>query len=412
MHSIVTAGKVYRKQDYPGVWFSVFHYVFLQIFRHHFKWTFSPEYPVTIYVFAYIYDILFSVYPIFFASVHVDDPPFRGIYTLEAAIMKIDIPSKAWLKNKERFADLINVCLFCGATVILPEDLTELDTVQPAIKSTGNLLSEVRKDVCYLWNMQKIPVILNIELQSGILYHAPVRMMGYSHSEYSLQAGRYMDGIRKKEVSVTGDEYISGFPKSGRLVPYLPVIVYLGARKWDGPQHLHEMFDTGIPKEILAHVPDYPVMILSPFLMEEKEIHRFQTDLKQVFLMIRYQNDKEKMKQILSEDNAFRHLPWITATLIQSVTGMNIPITVSEEGGTVNMCKAIEDMRAEAKTEGIIEGRKEGRAEGREDGMIQTFKILSRLGLPYSDTVRILAEENRTDSETIRTILRKHSAAV
>ncbi len=45
------------------------------------------------------------------------------------------------------------------------------------------------------------------------------------------------------------------------------------------------------------------------------------------------------------------------------------------------MCKAIEDMRAEAKAKGRAEGREEGRAEGREEGRAEgnTERILTDL---------------------------------
>ena len=54
------------------------------------------------------------------------------------------------------------------------------------------------------------------------------------------------------------------------------------------------------------------------------------------------------------------------------------------------MCKAIEDMRAEAKAKGRAEGREEGRAEGRAEG--NTERILTDLK-NVMDSINVSIEE-------------------
>ena len=58
------------------------------------------------------------------------------------------------------------------------------------------------------------------------------------------------------------------------------------------------------------------------------------------------------------------------------------------------MCKAIEDMRAEAKAKGRAEGREEGRAEGREEGRAEgnTERILTDLK-NVMDSINVSIEE-------------------
>ena len=58
------------------------------------------------------------------------------------------------------------------------------------------------------------------------------------------------------------------------------------------------------------------------------------------------------------------------------------------------MCKAIEDMRAEAKAKGRAEGREEGRAEGREEGRAEgnTERILTDLK-KLMDSINVAIEE-------------------
>ena len=53
------------------------------------------------------------------------------------------------------------------------------------------------------------------------------------------------------------------------------------------------------------------------------------------------------------------------ANVINTVAGIGLEI--KQDRGKVDMCKAIEDLKAESRAEGREEGRVEGREEGREE---------------------------------------------
>ena len=84
--------------------------------------------------------------------------------------------------------------------------------------------------------------------------------------------------------------------------------------------------------------------------------------------------------------------PDFSANLINAVT--NSKLTYPEEGDEIDMCKAIDDMRADAKAEGIEEGRAEGRAVGIEEGRAEgkTESLVSSIK-NVMDSIHVSIEE-------------------
>jgi predicted transposase YdaD len=71
--------------------------------------------------------------------------------------------------------------------------------------------------------------------------------------------------------------------------------------------------------------------------------------------------------------------------LINIVTNSNL--TYPEEGDEINMCKAIEDMRAEAKAK----GRAEGRAEGNTERILTDLKnVMDSINVSIEEAMEIL----------------------
>ena len=125
---------------------------------------------------------------------------------------------------------------------------------------------------------------------------------------------------------------------------------------------------------------------------QEDEYRKFHTPLGQVLEYIRVSRDKEKLEQLLQKDPRYSRMERDSANLINIVTNSNL--TYPEKGDEINMCKAIEDMRAEAKAKGRAEGREEGRAEGREEGRAEgnTERILTDLK-NVMDSINVSIEE-------------------
>ena len=91
----------------------------------------------------------------------------------------------------------------------------------------------------------------------------------------------------------------------------------------------------------------------------------FRTSIRQLFEVLKNAYDKEKMQEVLHNDDKFSSVDRETVEAINLFAGTDIDIDEKEE--VIDMCKAWEDQKNE--------GRELGREEGRELGERQ--KIIS-----------------------------------
>ena len=194
----------------------------------------------------------------------------------------------------------------------------------------------------------------------------PVKDMVYDALQYASQveqiAKAHRDEQKKvqlegtkgmKQRKVTPGEYLSGFYKDDRLIPVITLVLFFSAGEWDGPMSLHDMMAVQNP-EILALVADYRINLIAPGNMSDEEINQFTTSLREVMMFIKYSEEPEKLNQILETDERFRDLDRKAATVISTVTGMEIE--VEEEEKKVNMCGALKVLLGDAKKEGVEQG--------------------------------------------------------
>lgn len=78
---------------------------------------------------------------------------------------------------------------------------------------------------------------------------------------------------------------------------------------------------------------------------------------------IKYSGDKERLRDLVASDIRFQRVGVESARLMNMLTDSHLSIGPGEE--TVDMCKAIEDMRNEAWNEGLDEGMRKGKIEGK-----------------------------------------------
>ena len=316
---------------------------------------------------------------------------------------KLDIETKTYFQNREHFADLFNFKLYGGRQLIHAADLKPFDSAEMVV-AYGNQAKQPRqvfRDNVSIWasmqDDQSAYVILGIESQAKVNYAMPVRIMHYDSTNYAGQIRRTAYSYRDKKrplnekVKLSSAEYLSGFRKEDRLMPIISVVVLFNTDTWDGPRSIHEMLSIH-DAALLKFIPDYKINLVVPADFQEDEYRKFHTPLGQVLEYIRVSRDKEKLEQLLQKDPRYSRMERDSANLINIVTNSNL--TYPEKGDEINMCKAIEDMRAEAKAKGRAEGREEGRAEGREEGRAEgnTERILTDLK-NVMDSINISIEE-------------------
>ena len=275
---------------------------------------------------------------------------------------KKDSITKDYMSDNATFADAFNFLIYGGRQVIKPEQLKELDTTAIALPyGEGERPVPIQKyrDLLKAMTDGNIAyVLLGIENQSEIHYAMPPKNMLYDATEYVAQVEDTAKSHRNgEEKSETGAEYLSGFYRTDKLLPVITLTVYFGAEKWNAPKSLYEMFGN-IEPEILKFVSDYRVNLITPADIADEDFSKFHTELSLALKYIKYSKDKNRLRQLVQEDIAFKTVSRRTADMVNIVTNSNLHYADGEE--RVDMCEAIEGIRNDGIEEGIEIGVEKG----------------------------------------------------
>ena len=164
---------------------------------------------------------------------------------------KTDELMKNLFKHKEIFADLFNATIFNGQQLIKPEKLTEINTenihIEDSIQDKDNINSNITKryrDLCMRQNDSILQISLGCEDQSEVDYSMPIRTMLYDSLKYTEQ---------QKNL------------------------------------------------ELKSIIPNYKMNLLWAYNI--KDIDKFKSDLQYILYMLKYKEEKENLKEYISENN-------------------------------------------------------------------------------------------------------------
>ena len=215
--------------------------------------------------------------------------------------------------------------------------------------------------------------------------------MFYDVMAYGNQVKETAKKHRREKDIATSDEFLSGFTKEDKLIPVITITVYLGTKEWDGPRKLSDMFGD-VDEELLPFIPDYRINLLAP--REITDFTGFRTSIRQLFEVLKNAYDKEKMQEVLHNDDKFSSVDRETVEAINLFAGTDIDIDEKEE--VIDMCKAWEDQKNE--------GRELGREEGRELGERQKIISLIVKKLQKDKSVAEIADDLEEKEEVIAPI--------
>ena len=288
--------------------------------------------------------------------------------------LKVDALLKSFWKDKQRFADLFNTCLFAGETVICPEQLVEQDSVSAeSLESAGWIESVERiRDVIKMSALGTDFVLLGIENQDKIHYAMPLRTMVYDAMGYVKQCkeierqNRRQRRSRQNEADneINADEYLGRFRKTDRLLAQYTIVIYYGEQEWDGPKSLKEMLRSSEKME--PFIQDYRMNLLEARLIDYS---KFATeDVSTFFQLIHISSDKERMLENYEGLEVTSEVLLVAGEVCKMRTWTELAL--ERKGEVIQVCKAWE----EAKEVLREEGRTEGRAEGRQDFLSKIIK--------------------------------------
>ena len=171
-----------------------------------------------------------------------------------------------------------------------------------------------------------------------------LKNMFYDVMAYGNQVKETAKKHRKDKDTTTSDEFLSGFTKEDKLIPVITITVYLGTKEWDGPRKLSDMFGD-VDEELMPFIPDYRINLLAP--REITDFTGFRTSIRQLFEVLKNAYDKEKMQEVLQNDEKFSRVDRETVEAINLFAGTDIDIDEKDE--VIDMCKAWEEQKNEGR---------------------------------------------------------------
>lgn len=299
--------------------------------------------------------------------------------------MEKDMLLQQYLSDNVRYADLINGFGFAGKQVVSADDLTEMDTrtghwirmpiFQKRWKRRRPRYRDLIRKTAFGINF----AVIGVENQAEVHYLMPLRSMVYDSGEYERQAAIIRRGVRKRN-DISRAEFLSGFTKDSRLQPCVTMVVFYGD-SWDGNTDLYGILDfTDIPAELKSMINNYRINLLEIRRLEDTSV--FKSDLKQVFDFIRFSEDKMQLRKLVKSDVYYAEMEEDAYDVAVAFTNADRLIQVKKfhaKKGKVNMCRALNELLADERTEGKAEGRTEGMAEG------QAIIILNMLKRGFSE---------------------------
>jgi hypothetical protein len=284
-----------------------------------------------------------------------------------------DTVTKEYMQDSAVFADAFNFLLYDGEQIIKPEQLKPVDTTAIVLPYGENdqavpiqKYRDILKSVTVMQDGNAAYMLLGIENQSQIHYAMPVRNMLYDAMQYVSQvedASRsHRNGEAKPETSA---EYLSGFYRTDKLLPVITLTLYFGAEQWVAPTDLYGMLSAN--DDILRFVDNYHLHLIAPAQISDEEFDKFHTELRLALKYVKNSMNKKRLRELVHEEEAYRHVSRKTADLLNIVTGSDLQYNEGEEN--VDMCLAIEEMRKDAMVEGLARGMAQGMEKGIQKGI-------------------------------------------
>ena len=123
------------------------------------------------------------------------------------------------------------------------------------------------------------------------------------------------------------------------------------------------------------------MMVIDPHTMDDEELDSLWTDLELILKVIKNKSDKKAFYDYIKSEKRFASLDEVTAKLFSELTN----IEINKEN---DMCKAVEDLINDSRTEGRAEGEAISIFKLRRDGLINKEIAAERLSCSIEEYER------------------------
>ena len=244
-----------------------------------------------------------------------------------------DITQKALEMYNDVFADIINVLLFNGESVVTEDSLT--DVLQESILKIDGRIRAQYRDIAKYWYNSKIKLsMFGLENQTKPEKLMPLRIFGYDGAEYTRQA--------KNENS-----------KEARY-PVITLVLYFGYNcRWNQPKSLFELLE--IDERIKPYVNDFKINLFEIAYLDREKIDMFKSDF---WILADYLYQMRVNKDYVAGDTVIEHVDELLMLMSAMTKDYRFEETINEVKGKehVTMCEVLDRVEARGREEGIKEG--------------------------------------------------------
>ena len=262
------------------------------------------------------------------------------------------------------FADIGNVNLFSGETVLRPEELEPLPT-ELIGKPDGKDLAENRLDSRMRYKKDGTEIaILCAESQSDICNAMPVRDMGYQYANYYDQIKKH-----RAQAEAEGRHPMTKWLNDGeKLKPVVTFVLNYSGNKWEHPLSLMDLLDNSEERKRLWEpwISDHPIHVIDLAEQDEETRKQYHSDFRHIVDYLACKGDRQKLKEFQQDESRIVMHPEEFLDMLDAFAGTKTYKTVKKtlekqkkEGGPEKMCVLYDMVFGEGKIEGERKGREE-----------------------------------------------------
>ena len=274
-----------------------------------------------------------------------------------------DITEKILADYNDVFADIVNVLLFGGKTIV-DENMLESIKDKSQYKTDGEIHQEER-DVSKVLKGKNVHIaFIGFEHQTDVDSKEALRVIAYDGAAY------------KRQLLVKG----------GEIYPVVTIVLYFGQKRWIKGRSLYDILD--ITDEWKTYVSDYKINIFEIAYLTPEKVKMFKSDFRIVadyFVQMRINKDyipsKETIKHV---DEVLKLMSVLTQDERFEQAQAN-----GNKGGLKNMCEVLDRAEARGISIGEARGELKGAVRAYLDVKVPIEEIAKKLNISVEEVQKI-----------------------
>lgn len=274
-----------------------------------------------------------------------------------------DITEKILADYNDVFADIVNVLLFGGKTIV-DENMLESIKDKSQYKTDGEIHQEER-DVSKVLKGKNVHIaFIGFEHQTDVDSKEALRVIAYDGAAY------------KRQLLVKG----------GEIYPVVTIVLYFGQKRWIKGRFLYDILD--ITDEWKPYVSDYKINIFEIAYLTPEKVKMFKSDFRIVadyFVQMRINKDyipsKETIKHV---DEVLKLMSVLTQDERFEQAQAN-----GNKGGLKNMCEVLDRAEARGISIGEARGELKGAVRAYLDVKVPIEEIAEKLNISVEEVQKI-----------------------